>query len=353
MHATRKTRQADLSVAMPLNFASQIGRSDRASQLIWHGLAQSTRKGAHKVCTKFSTFVLAQFNKRQCFPSKEEWLVEYVAEQDQHKRSYHAIQRDVYSLRIWHVDLGLKVDGFGMQLERALRGVKQLRGVPAAKAALPIQLPLLKSMLTQLPLVATGLALAMYRAAMALAFACFLRCGELTHSGFNPKKHLSVGSVYFAPDRSYAIITLPSSKTDIGRQGVKVVAPATDGIECPVLALLAITIGRSKESPLFHTKGTDSFDREAFINTVRQCISLCQVPADGFSGHSFRRGAATWASRVGYTEEEIKVLGHWNSDCVRRYIDRSADQRCSLALKMFRSKPKVKTVDISDSWRQF
>lgn len=338
---------------MPQDFAQQIGRSKQASTLIWHGLAESTRRGTQEARARFATFVLSRFHKHQCFPAEEEWLVEYVASQDSRQRSYHSVQRDIYSLKTWHVDLGLKVEGFGTQLERAMRGMQRLRGVPEVKAALPIELPLLQAILLQLPSLHSGSNLKMYHAAITLSFACFLRSGEVVHSHFNPKLHLSVGSVAYAPDYSYAVVTLPASKTDIARQGVKVVAPATGGLECPVLALQAITLGRHSLQPLFHTFNSKKFDRAPFIDTVKKCIARCKVSPEGFSGHSFRRGAATWASKVGYTEEEIKILGRWNSDCVRRYIDRSAAQRCALALKMYKSKPKASRVDISETWRQF
>lgn len=338
---------------MPINFAAQIGRSQRASQLIWYGLAESTRKGSQQVRSSFTTFVLTQFGRHQCFPAKEEWLVEFVAKLDSQKKSYHVIQRDIYALKSWHTDVGMDAKGFGTQLERILRGVKRLRGIPAPQATLPIQLPLLRKMLMQLPLVHQGVNLQMYQAAFTLAFACFLRSGEIVHGPFMPQFHLSVGSVVFAGNYSYAIITLPASKSDPFRQGVKMVAPATGGIECPVLALRAITQHRSASLPLFHNTATQTFNRSQFIKTVHKCLSLCNVSPNGFSGHSFRRGAATWASRVGFTEEEIKVLGRWNSDCVRRYIDRTAEQRCTLASRLFQDNPKAAEADVSESWRHF
>ena len=39
-----------------------------------------------------------------------------------------------------------------------------------------------------------------------------------------------------------------------------------------------------------------------------------------YLGHSFRRGAATSAREAGLTEDEIMLLGRWNSDSQRRYI---------------------------------
>lgn len=277
-----------------------------------------------------------------------------MAAQDASGRTYHAIKKDIYALKSWHADVGLSHDGFGTQLERAVRGVKCLRGLKAPAAKMPIELPLLRSILQCLPQVHSGLNLAMYRAAFTLAFACFLRCGEVVHDTFNINLHLSVGSVQFAPDRSYAIVTLPSSKTDPFRQGVRVVAPAIGGSTCPVAALWAVTANRQPSAPLFHLFGVDSFGRSSFFHTLKRCIDLCNVPSANFTGHSFRRGAATWAHRVGLSEDNIKLLGRWSSDCVKRYIDKTAEQRRDLSLAMFKNGVSAPLFqDPSTAWRQF
>ena len=39
-----------------------------------------------------------------------------------------------------------------------------------------------------------------------------------------------------------------------------------------------------------------------------------------YSGHSFRIGGATSATIAGLNDYEIKLLGHWSSDCYKRYI---------------------------------
>ena len=45
-----------------------------------------------------------------------------------------------------------------------------------------------------------------------------------------------------------------------------------------------------------------------------------------YSGHSFRRGAATQAHLQGLSEDDIRTLGRWKSDAYRLYIDRNVEQ---------------------------
>ena len=40
-----------------------------------------------------------------------------------------------------------------------------------------------------------------------------------------------------------------------------------------------------------------------------------------YTGHSFRRGAASSAAAAGYSDYEIQLLGRWRSDAYRLYID--------------------------------
>jgi hypothetical protein len=39
-----------------------------------------------------------------------------------------------------------------------------------------------------------------------------------------------------------------------------------------------------------------------------------------YKGHSFRIGAATHATTLGFSEPYIRQLGRWNSNAVQRYI---------------------------------
>jgi len=50
-----------------------------------------------------------------------------------------------------------------------------------------------------------------------------------------------------------------------------------------------------------------------------------------WNGHSFHRGAATWAAEVGISESQIQTLGRWRSDAYKAYIEYSQEERISLS----------------------
>ena len=53
--------------------------------------------------------------------------------------------------------------------------------------------------------------------------------------------------------------------------------------------------------------------------------------AQSFRGHSFRRGAASWAFRCGVPGEIIHLYGDWSSDAYKLYLEFSLESELTLA----------------------
>ena len=71
-----------------------------------------------------------------------------------------------------------------------------------------------------------------------------------------------------------------------------------------------------------------------FVNNFRKLLSLSGIDPAGFSGHSFRRGGATWAFSCNVPGELIKLQGGWASDCYIRYLEHSLESRLSVTRDM-------------------
>ena len=72
--------------------------------------------------------------------------------------------------------------------------------------------------------------------------------------------------------------------------------------------------------PLFIRVGGAPFTRFYLIQEVQR-LALANGIAGKYTSHSFRRGAATWASRQGLGSEQIQKLGRWKSAAYQLYID--------------------------------
>jgi hypothetical protein len=253
--------------------------------------------------------------------------------------------------RSLHIDMGLLTDGIfdHPRLQRIIHGARRFHGEAGTRERLPITRDLLLRILQCLPHWRTDPMQANLYAAFCLAFAGFLRVGEFTWSktDYTPNNplefarwHLTWRSVDIRADR--LLLTLPSSKTDPFRHGVTLtISPSMDPA-CPLAALQNLLTlhlaGRHPSQfdplqPLFVRPNNQPFSRDYVVRCLRVCLTHLGI-AGRYSGHSFRRGAATSARLAGLTDHEIQLLGRWRSDAYKRYIEVHPDQLLGISRRL-------------------
>lgn len=207
-------------------------------------------------------------------------------------------------------------------LQRLIAGSRRLHGEADTKERLPITKDILLKLIAGFDQ-STRDGSTLY-ASFCLAFAAFLRIGEFTYSARDlmdidfPKWFLTRRSVKLYDD--HLELTLPASKTDPFRQGITLTVAATGDEACAIRALHHLFMWPARSSaPLFQLERSTSFTREFVTATLRESLAFHGIHGH-YSGHSFRRGAATWAKRVGLSSDDIQLLGRWKSDCYRLYI---------------------------------
>ena len=72
----------------------------------------------------------------------------------------------------------------------------------------------------------------------------------------------------------------------------------------------------------------------SFVSHLRHLISLTGRDPTGYTGHSFRRGGATFAFQAGVPGELIQLQGDWRSDAYLRYLDFSLDSKLKVSSQM-------------------
>ncbi|SOV06378.1 uncharacterized protein UDID_19650 [Ustilago sp. UG-2017a] len=234
--------------------------------------------------------------------------------------TYHLVKCNLAILKSWHIVLGLSTTPFDTDhLARALQGYKRAVGNPAPTAKLPITLPLLEQLVDALPLVCPSKQnCRMFLAAFCLALTCFLCSGKHMWEVLSIPV-LTVGSVEFAHDGAFATIFLPSSKTNPFGTGVTLTAPSIPHKMCSVKALQVICSRHSSSALLFALDDGLTFSQSSFLDTLSNCLTACGISPQGYSRHSFQRGAATWVAANGADNgadnATIQGLGHWHSNC--------------------------------------
>ena len=72
--------------------------------------------------------------------------------------------------------------------------------------------------------------------------------------------------------------------------------------------------------------------KSQFINTFRSVLAAGgHSHAAFFTGHSFRRGGATYAFQAGIPGELIQICGDWASDSYKRYLEFNMKSKLDLA----------------------
>ncbi|CCF49911.1 hypothetical protein NDA11_004790 [Ustilago hordei] len=121
----------------------------------------------------------------------------------------------------------------------------------------------------------------MFQAAFCLAFMCFLCSGELTWE-MTSTPGLTVGSIDFALDGTFATIYLPSSKTNPFGDSITLTEPAVPHHTCAVKVLWVICAWRPPSDLLLSLKPGLLFTHNLFLDTLSRCIAACSISPKGY-----------------------------------------------------------------------
>ena len=161
-------------------------------------------------------------------------------------------------------------------------------------------------------------------AASAVCFFGFFRAGEIavaSLTSYDPASCLSWGDVAISEDSQVVRVFLKRSKTDQFGRGTEVFLGATGDEICPVTAVSAYVARRGRSAGAFFCLEDGlPLTKARFVEGVRSALARAGVSQTGYSGHSFRIGAATAAAQAGLPDSTIQALGRWSSPAFLRYI---------------------------------
>jgi hypothetical protein len=90
---------------------------------------------------------------------------------------------------------------------------------------------------------------------------------------------------------------------------------------CPVASLHRYILHfKHTSGPLFQFIGGNPVTYTYVSTQLSTAATFAGLNPQLYKGHSFRIGAATYATTLGYSETLIKQLGRWNSNALQRYI---------------------------------
>ncbi|KAI0996202.1 hypothetical protein K3495_g11980 [Podosphaera aphanis] len=175
------------------------------------------------------------------------------------------------------------------------------------------------------------------RCSVLLAFAGFLRMGEITWTQsdhpssqrfFDTK--VTRSCVRFSECRSYLTLHLKRSKTDDHNERVFILIAANRGSSlCPVTAMEEL-FAQDPQPPaafLFSLNGA-AFTKQSLQGWLTRSLFNKGLNPETVTLHSFRQGACQHAKDSGIRDDQIQDLGRWTSLAFHRYFTTSQASLC-------------------------
>lgn len=251
---------------------------------------------------------------------------------------FTSVRQYLNIVRLLHVEAG-----FGNPLENnwyvssILKGVKRVKGDTTSQK-LPITLDILKQVFVNLNL--NGSIDRTFWAACLVAFYSFFRKSNLlilSMDSFDASRYLCASDTKFTKEG--VILTVRWSKViQFQERLLQIPLPRVRNSPfCPSNALMRMFLdcpAPQNAVPLFRYKENSKiipFTQAMFTSKLQTHLKALGFPAEKYSGHSFRRGGASFALQCGLPVDLIKIQGDWRSNACERYLQPSFGLRQQVA----------------------
>lgn len=219
-----------------------------------------------------------------------------------------------------------------VQLQHLLRGVKRDLGV-AQTPVDAISPSVLLSIRATLNLSVTD-DLCFWCACL-VAFYGLLRPINITCTSHDRTKDLCRSDV-IPCSWGYLLVLRRTKTVQFREHTVSVCLPRVNHELCPVTALHALLVATNHADPLgplFLLSNGHCLSYSVFRQRLSAALSNAGIQNHCIKGHSFRRGGATWLSKLGVAVDDIKSIGLWASGAVNRYIEPGFERKLAIMQK--------------------
>lgn len=165
----------------------------------------------------------------------------------------------------------------------------------------------------------------------------------------DPTKILTVGNFVLDKEKGIGLVYIPFSKTNQFGQQTLVIPIVSNKCRAldPIfhLDLLFSRTGAPPNSPAFSYRSGNQLKfvmYRSFTTKLKALLSRAGFSPEKFSGHSLRRGGATFLYACGASILQIQACGDWQSSVWTRYIHISLEQRLE--------SQKLMATNISAAW---
>ena len=274
--------------------------------------------------TFFTTFF-----ELQHLPAKPEDLCKFV-ELLALTSGYGHLKNVLSSVRYLHEAYGLEFPANDFSLDTTMQGLKR-RLAKTPFFVMPITPKILTLMYSFLDMSKPS-DLALWCSYL-VAFFCLLRKANVVPEAgpIEPQRTLTRDHITLDMENRMEYIHVTFSKTiQFCQRDLFIPVPSNNN---PALDLfrhvekLFATVDAPGCAPAFSFSRTSYVNYKSFTSRLKTLLSSAGLAPDLYSGHSFRRGGATYLHKVGGSILQIQAAGDWSSQCFTRYLYLTTEER--------------------------
>ena len=314
-----------------LTFCSCVGILKKLeNQKIWtqsYRFAKSTRKG---ILSGIRTWVFFCFHFNfPVYPAQVPHLILFLEFNSQTSK-YEHLKHLLYCVKYLHMCKDIPFPAGSFELETTLQGLKR-RLSGTVNQVLPITPEILRRIHAKLNL--EKLADLALWCCFLVTFYCLLRKANSVPEGpdYQVDQILARQHIRFDHENRMVLIFVGWSKTNqYGNRDLVVPVPSNSD---PALDLyrhicnLFARVNVQGERPAFSFSNNKFVSYTSFTSRLKSLLLTAGVDPAKYSGHSFRRGGATYLHSLGASPLEIQASGDWQTMVFTRYLHLSLEDR--------------------------
>ena len=250
---------------------------------------------------------------------------------------YEHCKNTLGGVKFAHVALGLPFPSSSFSLDSTMQGLKR-RLARTPFQVLPIDPNVLRLMYKKID-TRKNEDLALW-CSFLVAFFCLFRKANVVpkDSSFDVSKILTRSNIGLDTEKKMVYIYCGFSKTNQYRKKEMFIPIPSNNDPCLDLyrhmSLLKKRVPAPADAPAFTYDKKKFINYKQFSNSLKLTLKKAGLNPDLFSGHSFRRGGASFLFSVGASQLMVQVLGGWSSLVYTRYLFMSEQDRLEAKLLM-------------------
>ena len=300
------------------------------TQNIWtqsYRFAKSTRKG---IISGIRTWIFfCHHFGFPIYPAEVRHLILFM-EFNSQTSGYAHLKHLLYCVKYLHMCKDLPFPSESFELETTLQGLKR-RLAGTVNQVLPITPPILRKIHAKLNL--NRIADLAIWCCFLITFYCLLRKANSVPEGpgYDTNQILARRHIRFDHSSKMVLVFVGWSKTNqFGNRDLVVPIPANND---PALDLyrhlnaLFSKVQVADDMPAFTYTKSKFVTYTSFTTRLKSLLMEAGIDPKKYSGHSFRRGGATYLYSLGATPLEIQASGDWQTMVFTRYLHLSLEER--------------------------